>query len=104
MRWLVTAVLEHDGTRYPITQDWNDDEDFYDTPEEMFDNAYYMWTEGNYSCDCNRLLFIDRRYFDEDASWDTYRCGETITLISLSMENAEKTAGRLLYHHLIEFP
>jgi hypothetical protein len=96
VRWTLTAVLEYDGTRYTITQDdWDDEEAYYDEPEEMLRSADYMWTDGNYSCDCNRLLFIDRQYFDEDASWDRYRCGKAITLISLSLESAEGTVKHL---------
>lgn len=30
----------------------------YDIDEDGNDGAYYMWNDGNYSCDCNRSLFL----------------------------------------------
>lgn len=41
----VTAVLEYDGKRYTVEQEYTD-------PEE--DGVYYHRTGGNYGCDCNR--------------------------------------------------
>lgn len=29
---------------------------------ESVDSAAFMWTEGNYSCDCNRHLFFERAF------------------------------------------
>lgn len=34
----------------------------------------YMWSEGNYSCDCNRYLFFQRAH-DEDE--EDFECGDT---------------------------
>ncbi|HKL13128.1 MAG TPA: hypothetical protein VJ907_05930, partial [Halanaerobiales bacterium] len=46
--------------------------------EDMtLDTARYIWTEGNYSCDCNRAGFLG---FDED-----FDCGEDIELIEYVM-------------------
>ncbi len=28
--------------------------------EDWDDGSNYLWTEGNYSCDCNRHLFFER--------------------------------------------
>jgi len=33
------------------------------SPKEQWD---FMWTEGNYSCDCNRKIFFYRHGFNED--------------------------------------
>lgn len=42
----------------------------------------YMWTEGDYSCDCNRLIFIEDAL---DVEIDDSRvCGETVRLVSLT--------------------
>lgn len=41
-----------------------------------YENHDYMWTEGNYSCDCNRHLFFERavgREPDEDVP-----CGDSL--------------------------
>lgn len=52
-----------------------------DYPE---DAAIWMFTEGNYSCDCNRSLFI-RRQFGEDAIPEL-SCGDTIELLDYHIE------------------
>lgn len=48
----------------------------YDYPKE---NALFMFTDGNYSCDCNRSLFIQRQY-GEDAIPEL-NCGYEIELV-----------------------
>jgi hypothetical protein len=53
-----------------------------DYPE---DAAIWMFTEGNYSCDCNRSLFI-RRQFGEDAIPEL-PCGDTIKLLNYYIEH-----------------
>lgn len=52
-----------------------------DYPE---DAAIWMFTEGNYSCDCNRSLFI-RQQFGEDAVPEL-PCGDTIELLDYHIE------------------
>jgi len=44
------------------------------------DGLEFNWTEGNYSCDCNRSLFIKRQC---DPDFPKMECGETIELVSL---------------------
>lgn len=34
----------------------------------------YMWTDGNYGCDCNRFLFHSRA-LGKDPNWDEGECG-----------------------------
>jgi hypothetical protein len=40
--------------------------------------AHYMWEEGNYSCDCNRALFLERLYGEIPGLPDG--CGDTILM------------------------
>jgi hypothetical protein len=46
----------------------------YETEMEniTLENAKYMWTEGNFSCDCNKAMFLG---IDDDMS-----CGEEIKI------------------------
>lgn len=44
-------------------------------------SVVFMYTEGNYSCDCNRTLFIAQHC--DPTFEDTERCGETIQLVRL---------------------
>lgn len=52
--------------------------------------ARYMYTEGNYDCDCNRSLFIERHCDASFNDWygidDAMACGEEIELIALEVE------------------
>lgn len=55
-----------------------------DTGEERWVNhelpweshSHFMWTEGNYGCDCNRHLFFERAKGREPDD-DECGCGET---------------------------
>ena len=49
------------------------------TYEEESD-AIYMWSEGNYSCDCNRGLFLNGNDYD---------CGEKDFGVTLYNEDKE---------------
>lgn len=55
------------------------------------EDAIWMFTEGNYSCDCNRSMFI-RQQFGEDAVPEL-PCGDTIELLDYHIEHEpyEKT-------------
>ena len=48
------------------------------------DAAIWMFTEGNYACDCNRSLFIQQE-FGEDAIPEL-PCGDTIELLEYHIE------------------
>ena len=52
-----------------------------DYPE---DDAIWMFTEGNYSCDCNRSLFIRQQFGDD--SIPELPCGNTIELLDYHIE------------------
>lgn len=44
------------------------------TPPEAV--VFYMWFEGNYSCDCNRYLFFQRASGFAEDDIDDHPCGE----------------------------
>lgn len=77
--------LSHKRTVFVGTFKYKDDTfvlhyDFgYEYPEE---SAIYMFTEGNYSCDCNRSMFI-RDQHGEDAM-PSLGCGCEIELVDYS--------------------
>src|SRR5436190_1030232 len=90
----VRVTLRHDGTDYTYEQEWRED----DTVEETTRNVYYMYTDGNYGCDCNRSLFIDRYCDDAPDKWpnvdddgDCMKCGRTIELKSLTYVAADES-------------
>lgn len=61
----------------------------YENEEELFSNIRYMYEEGNYSCDCNRKLFIasaKHQIEDIDAA-----CGDTIKLKRLTVIRPDGT-------------
>jgi hypothetical protein len=70
----VEVELEYKGKIYKFI-----DEGYHD-----FEVATFMWEEGNYSCDCNRSLFI-QEYCDENFNKGTeMECGDSIKLVSLT--------------------
>lgn len=48
------------------------------------DDAVWMFTEGNYSCDCNRSLFIRQQYGGD--AIPELPCGDTIELLDYHIE------------------
>jgi hypothetical protein len=46
------------------------------------DVAKFIWEHGNFSCDCNRSLFIKRQC---DPKFTPYECGEVIQLVSMEV-------------------
>jgi len=54
---------------------------YYHIYKEQNTNAvYFNWTEGNFSCDCNRSDFIVQYCC---SSFPELECGSTIELVSL---------------------
>lgn len=51
------------------------------------DDAIWMFTEGNYSCDCTRSLFIREQF--GDTSIPELPCGDTIELLDYHVEHEE---------------
>jgi len=51
--------------------------------EDAFEDAHmaqYQYTDGNYGCDCNKSLFIQRHC---DPDFPDRGCGERIELVAL---------------------
>ncbi len=53
----------------------------------------YMWTEGNYSCDCNRRLFMCRALGEPEPARD--ECGDSIRLERLTLDGVEVMLSEL---------
>jgi hypothetical protein len=89
----IIATLKYKGKQYTVHMDWGPSKDR--TEEEDEHLAYYMWTDGNYSCDCNRLAFISDEYEDfpdpEDENGHI-DCGETVKLVSLTLDGKDLLA------------
>lgn len=51
----------------------------------------YVWTEGNYSCDCNRRLFMCRALGEAEPERD--RCGNSIRLERLLLDGTDVAGG-----------
>ncbi|MCP4585336.1 hypothetical protein [Pseudoalteromonas sp.] len=50
----------------------------YDFEWEGLDNgADYIWTDGNYSCDCNRAIFFAEANDEDIEHANDLPCGET---------------------------
>ena len=49
--------------------------------------ADFMWTEGNYDCDCNKSMFIQEQC---DPNFQELDCGDSIRLVNLEMEYDEE--------------
>jgi hypothetical protein len=60
----VTIIRNSDGERATISHDGDWDE-----------GAEFIWSEGNYSCDCNRAIFFARER-DEPDPWPPCECGK----------------------------
>lgn len=67
--WVFIAVLKYEGREYVVTT----------TGHTSEAGAEFMWTDGNYSCDCNRSIMIRQKY-GTDFMPELF-CGETIELV-----------------------
>ena len=57
----------------------------YDNEQELFEGIEFMFTEGNYSCDCNRRLFLARAHQQDDpGDGEDNPCGDTMILERLT--------------------
>ena len=66
-----------------MTPTWEDEED-------LFSSMLYIYTEGNFSCDCNRRLFLaDAAQVERDDEND--ECGEEIKLKKLTAIRPDRT-------------
>ena len=70
------GTFEYEGKQYILHENFG-----YEYPEEV---AIFMFEEGNYSCDCNRSIFINREYGTNINP--NCKCGEDIKLIDFHIE------------------
>lgn len=75
-RTIFVGTFEYNNKKFTIHHDFG-----YEFPEET---AIFQFVENNYSCDCNRSLFIQREY-GEDAIPELC-CGEEIKLVEYHFE------------------
>ena len=68
---IAKMILVYNGKQYPYSHDFG-----YGYP---VDAAYYTFEEGNYSCDCNRSIFLRETYGENIKELD---CGETIKALN----------------------
>lgn len=59
-------------------------EPVWEDEHDLFESIVYMFTEGNYSCDCNRRAFLARAYQQEEPEGDDDMCGDTMLLKQLT--------------------
>lgn len=60
----------------------------WETEEELFDTMICMYTDGNYSCDCNKILFCRRAMGREDGKTE---CGNELGLLRLTAIRPDRT-------------
>jgi hypothetical protein len=70
----VKVTLEHEDNRYSFIPDKCEYDDLQ--------GAEFMWTEGNFGCDCNKSLFIQDQC---DESFPDMECGDEIKLIGIEI-------------------
>jgi hypothetical protein len=78
-RTVAKIVFKYEGKKYPYEYDFG-----YGYPES---SAEYMFNDGNYSCDCNRSLFLSEKYegfLDEEGN--EFDCDDEIEMISFEVE------------------
>ena len=51
---------------------------WYDDEMDWSDGSMYLWTEGNYGCDCNRHLFFERAAGIGDDEGEDVGCSEVL--------------------------
>lgn len=75
----VTVTLAHGGRQWTFVPEGC----VYDRPHD----ALYIWTEGNFGCDCNMSLFIQRQCHN---GFHVKDCGDSITLVSIVAEDGTR--------------
>jgi hypothetical protein len=84
-----TIKLAYQGKQYTYTHEFYETNDAYKTVEEL---AEYMYTWGNYSCDCNKSDFIGRHC---DKTFPEMKCGTEIQLVSVQRDRGPDLPGEV---------
>jgi hypothetical protein len=77
-----------EGYRVLLRNNLTGIECWYETEVPWGEGSHFLWTEGNYSCDCNRHIF-----FEAVAGLDTddCPCGEArYTAVCAELTNGER--------------
>lgn len=61
----------------------------WENEEELISGQVYYFTEGNFSCDCNKRLSIARAYQEPEP--DETLCGDTIITKRLTLIRPDQT-------------
>lgn len=69
----------------PLTAQWMPPS--FDDEEQLIGTIHYQFTDGNYSCDCNRSGFIAQAHQVEDD--ERSPCGNTMQLVSLLVQTPD---------------
>ena len=84
----ITACIRNNETgeirEYSDEVWWDFNEPYDDYPND------FIWSEGNYSCDCNRCLFFQRAKNENE---DDCKCGDE--LYSVNLKNPKN--GEIFY-------
>ena len=78
LRTVVNVTLSFDESKYSFSYDCG-----YEYPEEA---ALFIFQDGNYSCDCNKSLFI-REFCDKE--FPKFPCGKKIKLEEINIKYKE---------------
>ena len=71
-----------DPTIQPLSATWQ--RPTYINEEELISCIIYMFTDGNYSCDCNKLLFLARASNQNEEEVDAC-CDDTLPIKQLTL-------------------
>lgn len=67
----------------------------FEDEEALLHHFWYMWMEGNYSCDCNKRIFLCRSDDTTDEEEDealNSPCGDTMKIASLVVTRPDGTS------------
>ena len=73
LRTVAHAVFEYRGKNYSIDYDFG-----YGYQRSL---AKYMFEDGNYACDCNRSMFINKKYPEVAKT----KCGHDIEMVKFTV-------------------
>ena len=75
---IAKVILEYEGTEYMVEEEF--------TGSISLEGIEFIFTEGNYACDCNRRAMINYAY---DHILPELPCGDKIKLLSLKVKGKE---------------
>lgn len=55
----------------------------WESEEDLLSSITYMYNEGNFSCDCNKRLFLARAMQQDEP--DNPQCGDTLKIVELTV-------------------